>query len=98
MEAEHHTCRRLPCEHAAPDVFFAGARALEDATADTRFEDYTRGLVPELARVGDNGMSGDGPPHAKFGSEVAEGLFWRTCHRYCLHDRLNRDCLGCHAL
>jgi hypothetical protein len=91
MEAERHARRRLPYEHASPGVFFTGTRPLEDATADTRFEDDSRGLVFELTRIGDNGMSGGGPPHAEVGSEKSESLFWRTCHRDCLHDRLNRD-------
>jgi hypothetical protein len=90
MEAERHAHRRLPYEHASPGVLITGTRPLEDATADTRFEDDSRGLVLELTRIGDDGGGGGGPPHAEVGGEKSESLFWRACHRYCLHDGLDR--------
>src|SRR5208282_667703 len=98
MEAEHDLRRWPPCQHGSPDVLFAGARSLEDATAAPRLENNGFGRVLEIARVGDNGLSGDRPPHADIGGEVAESFFRRTCHRYALHDWLNRDGLVCHAL
>jgi hypothetical protein len=72
MKAEHHARRRRPGQYGSRDVLFARARSLEDSTANTRLEDYPRRLVPELARIGDNGLSGDGPPPVELGGEVPE--------------------------
>jgi hypothetical protein len=98
MEAERHQRRRLPCQQGPPEVLLSRACALEDTATNTRLEDYCRGLFLEFACVGNNRMSGGGPPHAEIGCEVSESLFGRACHRYGFHDWLNRDGLGCHNL